>query len=69
MNPIPDLLSDLFTQELVYPRGVNAYMNDTFLLIYNFLGWDIVKGSLAFTLGLGIALFAVQRIREAFNGG
>ena len=62
---IPNLIGDLFHGN---PLVVNPWLSDTFQLIYNILNWDIVKGGLAFTLGLGIALYAVLKIRGAFGG-
>jgi hypothetical protein len=62
---IPNLLSDLFHGN---PFVVNPWVADLYQLVYNILGWDIVKGGLAFTLGLGIALYAVLKIRGAFGG-
>jgi hypothetical protein len=63
---IPNLLSDLFHGN---PFVYNPWSVDLQTLIYNILNWDIVKGGLAFTLGLGIALYAVLKIRGAFGGG
>ena len=65
---IPDFLSGLFPKTSP-PFEPNYWTSDLFNLMFNILNWDIVKGGLAFTLGLGIALFAVMKIRQAFGGG
>lgn len=48
--------------------GHNQYIYDVWTLLLASLNWDIVKGGLVFTLGLGIALFAVATVRRAFGG-
>ncbi len=64
MTP-PDFLQTLFSGEDMF--GKNLMLNSVFDLMGAILTWDIVKGGLAFVLGLGIALFAVNRIRQAFG--
>lgn len=48
--------------------GHNLWIADVWTLMQTMLSWDIVKGGLAFCLGLGIALFAVATVRRAFGG-
>ena len=63
---IPDFLERLFLNPNPYDN--NPWTMDLWQLVYNFLAWDVVKGSLVFILGLGIALWGVSTIRRAFGG-
>ncbi len=62
---MPNLLDGLFA---TCPFCTNPWVTDLFTLMYTILSWDIVKGGLVFMLGVGIALYAVLRIRQAFGG-
>ena len=64
---IPDFLATLFAPS--NPYALNEWIGDLWQLVYNMLSWDIVKGGLTFILGVGIALYAVLKIRQAFGGG
>ncbi len=64
---IPDFLADLFKHQ-GGPFDPYTWNSDVYTLMMTVLNWDIVKGGLAFTLGLGIALYAVLKIRQAFGG-
>ena len=59
MNPLEWVFNDNF---------FFSWISSVFQMVFDFLSWDIIKGGLAFTLGLGIALYAVMRIKNAFGG-
>jgi hypothetical protein len=62
---VPNFLQTLFSGEDMF--GHNLMLNAVFDLMAALLSWDIVKGGLVFILGLGIALLAVNRIRQGFG--
>jgi ABC-type Fe3+ transport system permease subunit len=64
---IPDFISDLFRSNSIY-GWEHTWRDPLWQLVYNTLNWDILRGGLTFVVGLGIAYFAVQRIRRAFGG-